>query len=61
MRKLETSNKNRAARFEINDIEQSHIYCYAQMVNFPNDIYVVRAYIGIIVLLHQFGKTSCLR
>ena len=23
------------------------------MVNFPNDIYVIRAYIGIIVLLHH--------
>ena len=46
---------------EINDIEKSHIYYYVEMVNFPNDIYVIRSYIGIIVLLYQVGKTSCPR
>ena len=29
------------------------------MVNFPNDIYVICAYIGINVLLYQVGKIPC--
>ena len=41
---------------EINDIEKSHIYYHAQMVNFPNDIYVICAYIGINVLLYLVSK-----
>ena len=41
---------------EINDIEKSHIYYYAEMVNFLNDIYVICAYIVMNVLFYLVSK-----